>query len=158
MATPWFKQLQARLAARSQDAERSDARLAVAVLLHEVAHADHEHSPLEGRQVLDEIGSAFSLSPAAAEELRRLAAEQAAKTVSLHQVLDTLNAQWDVDQKRDLLARLWRVAWADGTLDPHEEALIRRLSDLLHLPHAAFVQERLRAAATFGGETRDSVG
>jgi uncharacterized tellurite resistance protein B-like protein len=150
MATAWFNQLKSRLAARSQDADPADLRLAMAVLLHEVARADFDHTPLETEQVLAEIGSAFALGPADAEALRRASAETAARTVSLHHLLETLNGELDPDQKRALLARLWRVAWADGTLDPQEEALIRRLADLLHIPHAVFVQERLRAQDASG--------
>lgn len=145
MATPWFKQLQSRLAARRPDADPEDVRLAMTVLLHEVARADFDHTPLETEQVLAEISEAFALTPAEAETLRRSSAKTAAQTVSLHHLLETLNGELDGEQKRALLARLWRVAWADGTLDPQEEALIRRLADLLHIPHAVFVQERLRA-------------
>jgi uncharacterized tellurite resistance protein B-like protein len=42
---------------------------------------------------------------------------------------------------------LWRLAWADGRVDPQEEALIRRLADLLFVPHGVFVQEKLKAAS-----------
>jgi uncharacterized tellurite resistance protein B-like protein len=145
MTTPWFERLKARLGARRDPADPADVRLAMAVLLHEVARADFDQVPLETEQLLAEIGDTFALSPAEAEALRRASAETAARTVSLHHLLDTLNAELDPDQKRALLASLWRVAWADGSVDPQEEALIRRLADLLYIPHAVFVQERLRA-------------
>jgi uncharacterized tellurite resistance protein B-like protein len=118
---------------------------AVAVLLHEVAHADLQENALELDQVMQELSQSFGLSREEAERLRNDAADTADRTVSLYKLVETLNQSLDVEGKRELLARLWRVALADGVLDPHEEALIRKLSELLFVPHAVFVQERLRA-------------
>jgi uncharacterized tellurite resistance protein B-like protein len=42
---------------------------------------------------------------------------------------------------------LWRVAYADGRVDPHEDALVRKVADLLYLPQAAYVKAKERAAA-----------
>lgn len=147
MSSPWWARLRASLAAEQGAAPQADVQTATAVLLHEVAQADFDQCPLEAEQVVAEISAAFGLSLAESEAMRRSSAEVASRTASLHHLIDTLNRSLDADGKRALLARLWRVAYADGTLDPKEEALIRRLADLLFLPHAVFVQERLRAAA-----------
>jgi uncharacterized tellurite resistance protein B-like protein len=40
---------------------------------------------------------------------------------------------------------MWRVAFADGHLDKHEEGIIRRVADLLHLRHSEFMQCKLLA-------------
>lgn len=45
---------------------------------------------------------------------------------------------------------LWRVAFADGRLDRYEEHLIRRIADLLHLPHRDFIRAKLRAQGEEG--------
>lgn len=124
---------------------------AIAVLLHEVAHADQQQSALELDQVMQELQSAFGLDTDAADRLRRDAADTADRTVSLYKLVETLNDSLDSEGKRALLARLWRVAMADQVLDPHEEALIRKLSELLFVPHAVFVQERLRALGELPG-------
>lgn len=124
---------------------------AIAVLLHEVAHADQQQSALELDQVMQELQSAFGLDTDAADRLRRDAADTADRTVSLYKLVETLNSSLDSEGKRALLARLWRVAMADQVLDPHEEALIRKLSELLFVPHAVFVQERLRALGELPG-------
>lgn len=150
MPSTLFEALKRRLrspGAPSQ-AEPADARLATAVLLHEVAQADFENCPLEVETVVREIAAAFALPAGEAEALREAAAAHAAKEASLHHVLATLNARLDAGAKRELIARLWRVAYADGVLDPKEEALIRRLADLLFVPHSVFVQERLKAEAS----------
>ncbi len=39
----------------------------------------------------------------------------------------------------------WDARYADELLDKHEEHLIRRLADLLYVPHGRFIQGKLRA-------------
>jgi uncharacterized tellurite resistance protein B-like protein len=38
---------------------------------------------------------------------------------------------------------LWQVAYADQRLDPHEELLLRQITDLLHLDHDDFIRVKL---------------
>jgi hypothetical protein len=40
---------------------------------------------------------------------------------------------------------MWRVAYADRRLDKYEEYQIRRLAELLHVPHQAYIRAKLRA-------------
>jgi uncharacterized tellurite resistance protein B-like protein len=39
---------------------------------------------------------------------------------------------------------LWQVAYADGSLDPYEEALVRKIADLIYVPHREFIQAKHR--------------
>lgn len=128
-------------------ADQGDVSLATALLLHEVAVADTAQDAVETDQVLQEISDAFGLSAEQAATLKRQSAVEAERTVSLHGVAEALNASLDAEGKRHLCARLWRVAFADGHLDPQEEGLIRKLADLLFIPHPVFVQEKLKAEA-----------
>lgn len=122
-------------------------RLAGAVLLLELARADFAQQPAELDALRRELMRAYGLSDAEVEALLDRARDHSRHSVSLHAHLDTLNRELDAAGKRELLAMLWRVAYADGRLDPQEEALIRRLADLLFIPHAVFIQEKLGAAA-----------
>lgn len=121
-------------------------RLAVAVLLLETARADFAHEAPELAAVRAELGRFLSLAPAELEDLIADAGEQARHAVSLHDFVATINAQLDTQAKHELLEMLWRVAFSDGRLDPQEEHLIRRLAELLHLPHAQFIRGKLAAA------------
>ena len=47
-----------------------------------------------------------------------------------------------------LLEALWRVARSDEIVHKYEEHLIRRVADLLHVPHSGFIAAKLRAAGT----------
>jgi len=35
------------------------------------------------------------------------------------------------------------VAYADGILDKHEEHIVRRIADLIHLRHSDFIRSKL---------------
>jgi uncharacterized tellurite resistance protein B-like protein len=37
---------------------------------------------------------------------------------------------------------MWRVAFADLNKDHHEEYLVRKVADLLHVPHSTFIRTR----------------
>jgi uncharacterized tellurite resistance protein B-like protein len=43
------------------------------------------------------------------------------------------------------MSAMWLVAFADGHLDKHEEGIIRRVADLLHLRHSEFIQCKISA-------------
>jgi uncharacterized tellurite resistance protein B-like protein len=121
-------------------------RLATAVLLLETARADFERSPAELAVVRAELARSFGIGAAELEQLLGEAAQKADRSVSLHEYVATLNGALDAAAKQELLAMLWRVAYADDRVDAQEEHLIRRLADLLHVPHAAFIRQKLDAA------------
>ena len=47
--------------------------------------------------------------------------------------------------KKRLIKSLWNVAFADGKLDKYEEHLIRKISDLIHISHSDFINQKIKA-------------
>jgi uncharacterized tellurite resistance protein B-like protein len=47
---------------------------------------------------------------------------------------------------------MWRVAYADARLDAHELHLMRRIADLLHVPHLDSMAAKMRAREAVEGE------
>ncbi|MDB5969416.1 MAG: TerB family tellurite resistance protein [Hydrocarboniphaga sp.] len=127
--------------------EAARQRLAVAVLLLECARADFERSENEMLAVRDALRRYLSLDDAALDRLLAEAGEQARQAVSLHEFVQRLNASMQPPDKIELISMLWRVAYADGRLDVHEEHLLRRLADLLYIPHQDFIATKLKAEA-----------
>ena len=140
-----FESLRRKLGTVPHASPAEDRRLAAAVLLLEVARADAEHHALELDTLRAGLMQDFGLEPAAMDALLADAQRRAHETVSLHGFLATLNREMQREEKVALLHLLWRVAHADGRVDAHEEHLIRRLADLLHLPHAEFIRGKLAA-------------
>lgn len=127
--------------------EPARQRLAMAVLLLECARADFERSDTEMAVVRDALRGYLSLDDAALDRLLAEAGEQARHAVSLHEFVQRLNAGMQPSDKLELIAMLWRVVYADGRLDAHEEHLLRRLADLLYIPHADYIATKLQAEA-----------
>ncbi len=40
---------------------------------------------------------------------------------------------------------LWRIAYANEALHRHEEYLVRKVADLLYVPHSAFIATKHKA-------------
>lgn len=129
----------------------TERRIACAVLLLECARADFEHCDVELAQVRQELAGHFQLSEREVDQLMQISVEKAEQSSSLHEYVRTLNQDLGPADKRDIMAQLWRIAFADGRLDPHEEHLLRRLSDLLHIPHSDFIATKLHVA---GGQAK----
>lgn len=125
------------------DPERAQ-RIAAAVLLLEMAHADSQHQAVEYTQIDQLLQAHFGLSAGEAAELMTEAQTQGRESVSLYRYLKLLNDSMDYDNKRRVLEMLWRVAYADRRLDPEEEHLMRELAELLYLPHSEFIRAKLR--------------
>jgi len=119
-------------------------RLATAALLLEVTRADFAAEGVERRTVVALLRRRFQLDAAALDDLLELADAALRDSVSLYPFTRLINQHYTQEQKRELLECLWRVAFADGTLDKYEDHLIRTLADLIHLPHADFIRTKLR--------------
>ena len=73
------------------------------------------------------------------------AVEQADAATCLFEFTRTLNELASAEQKRDLLAMMWRVAMADNEISRYEEHVIRKVADLLYVPHGDFIAAKQSA-------------
>jgi len=138
----------ARLVSRPPAATPDPMRrhLAMAVLLAETARADFTDQAGERETMRDLLVSALGLQTVEAAALVERAFDRAHAAISLHEFLATLNGELDAGGKAQLLEWLWRVAYADGRLDPHEEARVRQIAEWLFIPHSEFIRLKLRVA------------
>jgi len=124
--------------------DRHGLQLATAALLFEVLRADYDEHPDE-RAVLEQaLRSTFSLSDSETRELAQLADSEAAESVSLFQFTGLINQNFSAEEKVSLVEMLWQVAYADGRLDRYEEAAVRKIAELLHVPHRDFIRAKHR--------------
>ena len=108
-------------------------RLATAVLMLDVARADHVFEESELDRVLNLVEAHFGLAPEEAAKLVNLAGEKAEELVSLHEFTQQLHKHLDEKEKAHVIALLWQIAYADGRLDKYEDSLVLKISDLLHV-------------------------
>ena len=120
--------------------------VATAALLVEMMRADYEVRPGEREAVLRALGAAFDdLSADETRDLLARAEERADDATSLYEFTRFINGELDHEQKAHIVELLWRVAYADGDLDKYEEHLVRRIADLIHVPHSVFIRMKHRA-------------
>ena len=108
-------------------------RLATAVLMIDVARADHVFDESEFERVLRLVEQHFQLSPEEAAELVILASDKADDLVSVHEFTELLHEHLDENEKARIVGMLWDVAYADGQLDKYEDSLVLKISDLLYV-------------------------
>ena len=133
-------------AARADDpAAREQAlRVATALLLIEVAKADYAEDLAEDETVFESLKQFFALDDEAAGLLLAEARSTADRAVELQQFTRRLHELLSVAEKLRVVEMLWQVALADRRLDKHEDHLVRRIAELLYVPHSDLIRIRNR--------------
>ena len=142
-----FRQMMQLLTAPAEPSAPADLRDVVAVLLVEAAHRDDMFGAEERAVITRLLKTKYALSDAECAALM-VAAEQAnANITQLHPYIRTVTEQMDYDSRLELIEMLWEVVYADGVLDPEEDALIRRLANLIYVTDRDRVLARQRVLA-----------
>ena len=128
-----------------EDSAVKTEQLAAAALLVEVMVIDGNLDEQELTSISQTLCQILALSSEQVDELIRLSRDEVAEATSLYQFTREINAHFDAEQKMNLLTAMWRVAFADGYLDKHEESIIRRVADLLHILHSDYIRCKLAA-------------
>lgn len=121
-------------------------QLATAVLLVEVMRADHELGEAERDAVLAALAKRFRLAADETERLVELAHASVRASTDYFAFTSRINDAFEMGEKIHIVELMWQVAYSDGKLDAHEQHVMRRLADLLHVPHGAYVNAKMRAA------------
>ena len=122
-------------------------QLATAALLIEVSRSDFDIGESEQQTVVELLRKQFSLTEEELKTLVDLGQQEAEQATSLYQFTHLINEHYSPDQKSQLVFHLWQVALADDYLDKHEDHLIRKVADLMHVPHKEFIRTKLAAVA-----------
>jgi len=120
-------------------------QLATAVLLVEVMRADADMSAAERAAVLAALAAKFALAADEIARLIELADRTARQATDLFGFTTRINESFSMEQKIVMVEHMWRVAYADGVLSAHENHLMRKVGDLLYVPHGAYVSAKMRA-------------
>ncbi len=141
---------QFRPEADSTNDSQNDVELALAALLFETMRMDHDCKPEEEARVLKLIAGKLQLDEAGARELMDRARQSIDEAQDYQQFTSQINREYSTAQRVRLLDLLWQVAYADGHLDPLEEAWIRKVADLMHLRHSEYIGSKLRVMESMG--------
>ena len=123
----------------------SPDQLATAALLIEVMVIDGDLDDQEMQAIAGTLSNMLDLTEEQIDQLIELSREEVADATSLYQFTKEINEHFDIEKKLSLMTAMWRVAFADGHLDKHEENIIRRVADLLHIRHSEYIRCKANA-------------
>jgi uncharacterized tellurite resistance protein B-like protein len=129
--------------APAQEAHR--LQLATAALLVEVVRSDGGIDPAEREAMRAAIGTKFALPAGEAAALVELAEQEARLANDYFQFTSLINRSFTQAQKLRVVELMWRVAYADATLSAHEQHVLRKVAELLHVPHGDYIAAKMRA-------------
>ena len=126
-------------------AERHSIELATAALLVEVVRSDAGIAPNEQQAVLRAVRERFGLSDEEAQTLFRLAEDEVRTANDYYQFTSLINRHFDQQRKQHVIELMWQVAYADAELAAHENHVLRRIAELLHVTHGDYIAAKMRA-------------
>ena len=133
------------------DQEQKDTEIInndCAALLIETALADkvfNEEEMISMKQTLNKV---YKVNEQDIEELINESKKKVSESTSLYEYTTLINDLCDYEDKIRLISNLWSIAFPDQYLDKYEEYLIRKISDLLHVSHKDFIQQKLLVKET----------
>ena len=128
--------------------EAHSLKVAVAVLVHEARRADYDEAHLNESDVgVAALRELFGLDLAEATALLAEGREKAQHLTSFYAPVTVIKREYSMEQRIRLVEHLWRVAFADGLLNPYEDHYVRKIAHLLYVPNTDSMLARNRAKA-----------
>jgi len=127
-----------------EDSLEEKLQVATVALFLEMMTMDDKVEPEEQEIILSLIHQNFSLTAEQTTSLLELAEQQRKQATDYFQFTSLINKEYSLEQKIRLIEALWKIAFIDGVLDMNEEYLVRKIADLLHVPHTDFIKAKIR--------------
>ncbi|MBL4830309.1 MAG: TerB family tellurite resistance protein [Aliivibrio sp.] len=119
-----------------------DLNLAMAALLCEVAKADADVEASEHQAKVELLQKLLELPKSDVLALIEQAKAKVEHAISLYDFTSQLRSL-EQETRYELIKAMWSVAYADGVIDPLEDAVIRKVSELLYVDHKDFIRAKL---------------
>ena len=133
-----------KISAETEQDIEHHLRLATAALMIEMMLDDGETHDAEINMLLEKLQQTFELDLSETTELYNLAHEEVKQAVDYHQFTTLIAKNYTQKQKIKVIENLWAIAYADNYLDQYEELMVRKIADLIYVPHADFMQAKHR--------------
>lgn len=120
-------------AAKSEARAHSGLQVAVGALLVEAARRDDVFNGDEQDAIKRLLAERFDLSPKDSAELFEAAEQASVSSGQLFGFTNKVVKELDEAERVQVIEMLWEVVYADGVLDAHEDAMIRRVAGLVYV-------------------------
>ncbi len=130
-----------------QEAEQTDLYdqlLAVCALFVEMAGIDGEFSSEEHDRITTILTSEYALASEDVEQVIAAARERMRTSMDYWHLTNIINRNYSEEEKIRIVELLWKIIYADGSVDVHEDFLVRKLSRLLDLKHRQMIDAKIR--------------
>ena len=125
-------------------------RLSSVALFIELCKSDNCVDQVEIDKTIKLAKTKFKMTDNEADLLFEQAEEKNKNSTSLYEFTNIINQAFQKKDKYLLIRNIWEVAFADNRIDPHEEYLIRKISDLIYVSHADFIKAKFEAKKLSG--------
>jgi uncharacterized tellurite resistance protein B-like protein len=126
-------------------------KVSVAVLLLEAAFRDDTFTGDERAVIARLLRERFGLTKEEASQLLAQAESKVRQMVQLHPYTNAIFEEMKPEERIGFIEMLWEVAYADGVLDPEEDAMIRKIAGLIYVEDRERVLARKRVLARMQG-------
>ena len=110
----------------------------------EVARLDAAGAEAKHALITDAMHELLGIARQELEPAIANAARQENRLTSYFRPVALLNKHFQLERRAQLIEHLWRIANADGKIDAYEDQLVRKLADLLYVPHSDFILAKRR--------------
>ena len=110
-----------------------ELEMAVAALLIEAARMDAAFEPSERAAIERLLAQRFDLAADAVHGLMSAAEQVVAHSAQYFPFTQQICKNLTPEERVQILEMLWKVVYADGVLDPHEDMLLRQVAGLIHV-------------------------
>jgi uncharacterized tellurite resistance protein B-like protein len=118
---------------------------AIATLLIEAARVDNNTTEADIAEAKKSLKSLANINSEQADVLIRKASLPKNRPTSYLPLTRTINQNLDYDQKCILIGAMWTIAHSDSHIDPHEDHIIRKISDLIYVSHRDFINQKIKS-------------
>ena len=134
-----------RNSSTDQEVEKPhDIRMAICALFLEMANIDGEFSESEQKNIILTLEKDYHLPEEYADALIEASNEELKGSIDLWKFTNLINQNYSGEEKIRIIEMVWKIAYADGTLDKHEDYLVHKLSKLLRLTHKQLIDAKLK--------------
>ncbi len=118
---------------------------AIATLLIEAARVDDNTTEADIAEAKKSLKLLANINSEQADVLIRKVSLPKNRPTSYLPLTRTINQNLDYDQKCVLIGAMWAIAHSDSHIDPHEDHIIRKISDLIYVSHRDFIDQKIKS-------------
>jgi uncharacterized tellurite resistance protein B-like protein len=119
-------------------------QIATCVLLLEMANVDDDFSISEKTIIRKILEEDMGIPEENIEEIMDIASKDRQNKIDLFEYTSLINKNFSLDEKQELIEKIWKVIYADGVLDKYEDYLVHKLAQILHIDHGDLIAAKMK--------------